>query len=92
MLIFSNFCQKLGIIKFCDLPSGEFISQIVPVPKLSGEIRIILNLKPLNEHIHFEQFKLENFNSVLNLVESNCYIASIDLKHAYYSVDIHLSD
>jgi len=34
---------------------------------------------------------MENLSSALSLMEENCYMASIDLKDAYYSVNIHES-
>ena len=84
--------MKFGIIEHANHSPGEFVSQIFPVPKKSGGVRIILNLKPLNEDIHYEHFKMENFQSVLELIEKNCYMASIDLKDAYYSVNIDPSN
>ena len=35
---------------------------------------------------------METFNTALFLIENNCYMASIDLKDAYYSVAIHPDD
>ena len=83
---------RLGIIEHASHSDGEFISQIFSVPKKSGGVRIILNLKPLNEDVVYQHFKMENIHSVLQLLEPNCYMASIDLRDAYYSVNIHPSD
>lgn len=82
---------KLGIIEKADHSYGEFVSQIFSVPKRNGGLRIILNLKPLNCDIQYHHFKMENLNSVLNLINEHCFMASIDLKDAYYSVNIHES-
>ena len=38
-----------GIVVKCDPEEGQFLSPIFPVPKPDGSIRIILNLKRLNE-------------------------------------------
>ena len=35
------------------------------------------------------QFKMETHQSVLSLITPGCYLASLDLKDAYYSVPIH---
>ena len=78
-----------GIIEKTNHSQGEFVSQIFPVPKKSGGLRIILNLKPLNMDVTYKHFKMENLNSVLNLIERDCFMASIDLQDAYYSVNIH---
>ena len=34
-------------------------------------------------------FKMESIYTVLTLVTSNCWMASLDLQDAYYSVKIH---
>jgi len=83
--------EKLRIVETADHSSGEFISQIFSTPKRSGGVRIILNLKPLNQDVIYKHFKMENLFSVLKLMEKNCFMASIDLKDAYYSVNIHES-
>ena len=62
-----------GIIENAAHSQGEFIGQIFPVPKKSGEVRIILNLKPLNVDIKYEHFKTKNLNHVLSLVEKDCF-------------------
>ena len=71
----------------------EFISTIFPVAKRNSEdIRIILNLRSLNTSVTHEHFKMEHFSSALNLVVKDCFMASIDLKDSYYSVNVkHVS-
>jgi len=81
-----------SIVECAEHSEDEFVSQIFPVPKKSGGVRIILNLKPLNEDLHYQHFKMESLKSVLDLIERNCYMASIDLKDAYYSMSIHPND
>ena len=49
---------------------------------------IILNLKETNNHLDKIHFKMETLNSILKLIRPNCYMTSIDLKDAYYSVKI----
>jgi hypothetical protein len=48
---------------------------------------MILNLKELNEYIEPHRFKMETFESALKLIKSFSYFASIDLRHAYYSIN-----
>ena len=36
--------------------------------------------------MQYHYFKMENLKSAITLMSPNCYMASIDLKHAYYSV------
>ena len=81
----------LGIIEKTDHSAGEFVNQIFPISKKNGGIRIILNLKLLNVDLQYKHFKMENLNSALCLMKKNCFMTSIDLKDAYYSVNIHES-
>ena len=74
------------IIVPCEHESGEFISNIFTRPKKDGSLRIILNLKPLNEFIRYEKFKMQTIQTCINLMSEGCYMASIDLKNAYYSI------
>ena len=67
---------------------NEFISPIFVVPKKDGDYRMILNLKDLNQYIEYHHFKMETFESAIKLVKPNSYFASVDLRHAYYSVSI----
>ena len=76
------------IIVFYAPEQGEFISPIFPVSNSDGSLRLILNLKCLNEHIEFLHFKMDSIHTVLHNVTTGCYMASIDLKSAYYSVPI----
>ena len=49
---------------------------------------MILNLKSFNVHVTHHHFKMDNIWSAIRLVKPGCYMASIDLKDAYYSVAI----
>ncbi|XP_067653365.1 uncharacterized protein [Haliotis asinina] len=51
-----------------------------------------LNLKQLNSSIERVHFKMEHLVSALRLVTPGCYMGSIDLKEAYYSVSIRPED
>ena len=84
--------QKLlakGVIAKCEHESGEYISAIFVRQKPDGSCRLILNLKNLNEVMPCIDFKMETIQSVLSLITPGCYLASLDLKDAYYSVPIH---
>ena len=51
---------------------------------------MILNLKALNENVVYLHFKMNTLKDVVtvSLIKPNCFMASIDLKDAYYSVPI----
>ena len=53
---------------------------------------MILNLKKLNQYANKIHFKMDTLNTVIKLIEKDCYMASIDLEDAYYSVSITPAD
>lgn len=78
----------IGVIEEAKHEEDQFISPIFTRPKKDGEHRMILNLKDLNMSVEYHHFKMDTFETVLKLVKPNCFMASIDLRHAYYSVSI----
>ena len=50
---------------------------------------MILNLKRLNQNVEYKHFKMESLLNVLNIIKPNVYMASVDLKDAFYSLPIH---
>ena len=79
---------NLSIIERTSHEVDEFISNIFTRPKKDGGHRVILNLKKLNEDITYHHFKMDTFMSAIQMITPGCYMASIDLKDAYYSVPI----
>jgi len=57
-------------------------------PKKDGSYRMILNLKPLNEFVAYYHFKMDTLQTTLKLMRPKCFIASVDLKDAYYSIPV----
>ena len=53
---------------------------------------MILNLKPLNEFVDYHHFKMDTFRTTLKLIRLGCFMASVDLKDAYYSIPIAEED
>ena len=88
--------QKLReqkVIKEVSHVQNEFLSPIFVVPKKTpGEYRLILNLKELNKYIEYHHCKMDTFESALKMVRPGCFMASVDLKHAYYSIYIAEED
>ena len=77
-----------GIIATSAHEPDEFISPIFLRPKPDGSHRLILNLKGLNEHVVYRHFKMESIWNAMQLMKPGCYMASVDLKDAYYSVHV----
>ena len=61
----------------------------LPEKKRNGSYMMILNLKQLNKHIEYEHFIMESLPSILNIIRPNCWMSSVDLKDAFYTVPIH---
>ena len=59
--------QKQASIPVQEMPK-EFISTIFLVPKKSGGMRPIINLKPLNNFVETIHFKMETLQTALNLL------------------------
>ena len=81
-----------GAIKHVEYTQGEFISTLFLVPKKSGDLRPVINLKPLNFFVQKVHFKMENIGSAIYYVSPGDYMTSLDLKDAYFSVPVHPLD
>ena len=66
----------------------QFISPIFTTPKKDGSHRLIFNLKVLNRSVAYYQFKMDTLETAIRLMTPGCFMASIDLRDAYYSVPI----
>ena len=80
-----------GIIEKTTHSTGEYISNVFIRPKKDGSHRLILNLKQLNQSVEYHHFKTENLKNTITLMTPNCFMATIDLKDAYYSVSVNVN-
>ena len=46
----------------------------------------------LNTHVQYHHFKMDSLYIVIQMVKPRCFMASIDLKDAYYSVPFATAD
>ena len=69
--------------------TSQFISPTFCVPKKDNTVRLILTLKKLNSFVVYCHFKMKTSQSVSKMITSNCWMASINRKDAYYSVKLH---
>ena len=69
--------------------SDQVISNIFLRPKKDGRYRMILDLTWVNKHIFYQHFKMCSLNTAKYMLRSDCWMGSIDLRDAYYSVLIH---
>ena len=79
-----------GVTEIAHNPDSGIVSNVFATPKKDGSYRMILNLQQLNEFVVCQHFKMDNIQTALRLVRSQCFMASVDLKDAYYSVPIAL--
>ena len=66
----------------------DIVSSIFLREKINNQHRLILNLNNFNKHVTHRHFKMDTLNTALGMVRKNCYMASIDLTDAYYSVPV----
>ena len=81
---------KKKVIIYSKHEPNQFVSGIFTRDKKDGNKRMILNLKKFNKIVNYEHFKMETINNVLNIIQPNVYMASIDLKDAFFSVPVHI--
>ena len=78
-----------NVIERSPVNSDEgFVSNIFTRPKKNGGLRVILDLSDLNEYVQKHHFKMDNVHTVAQLLTPNCYMASVDLQDAYYTISI----
>ena len=83
----------LGIIETTTIEQGDFVSNLFTREKRTpGQIRCILNMKPLNKFIWYTHFKVEDLHLALQILRPNYYMAKIDLKHGFYNFKIRPCD
>ena len=87
-------CLRNGSSQRCHLYLGKFclMYSVFLLPKKYGTHRLILNLKKFNESVSHYHFKMDSLSTITKLVSQNCYMASVDMKDAYYSIPIRSSD
>lgn len=81
-----------GVITKAVYEPGQIISSIFLHPKKDGSYRLILNLKQFNTNVVHHHFKMDCIQTIVKLVTKNCFMASLDLKDAYYSLPIQTAD
>ena len=77
-----------GAIEWAFPEPGQFVSNVFLRPKPNGEFRLILDLTELNKYVPYEHFKMTSLHTALDMVRKGCWMGSVDLKDAYYSVNV----
>ncbi len=77
------------IIEISQHERNEIISPTFILPKKeTGKYRVISNLKKLNESVVYRKFKMDTLETALKMLKPHCFMSSIDLRDAYYSIPI----
>ena len=79
-------CAIQILIIIIIIEPGEFISTIFLRPKSDGSFQMILNLKEFNKSVEHHHFKKDTLETVTKMIKPGCYMASVDLKDAHYTV------
>ena len=80
-----------GALEIVRDPGPGFYSRLFLVVKASGGWRPVISLSHLNEFVQLTSFKMETVASVLLSVREGDFLASLDLKDAYFQIPIHRS-
>ena len=80
-----------GALEIARDPGPGFYSRLFLVEKVSGCWRPVISLSHLNELVQLTRFKMETVASVLLSVREGDFLASLDLKDAYFQIPIHRS-
>ena len=76
------------VIEKVEESDDQVVSNIFGRLKKDGTTRVILNLKEFNKQFDKIHFKMESLNDAISLMTKGCFFGSIDLKDAYFSVNI----
>lgn len=68
--------------------SGHFVSNVFVRPKPNGKFRMIIDLSDMNNSVSKQHFKMQHLEVAIDMLARGCFMASIDLKDAYYAVPI----
>lgn len=88
MNIAVNHLVQENVVEVCQEEQYQFVSNIFHVPKQNGKIRIILDLSRFNDFVEKVHFKMEGIHTATNMIVPNVFMASIDLKDAYFTFPI----
>ena len=82
--------MEKGAIQRTVRSENNFISNLILVPpKKDNTLRPVINLRKLNKFIEYKHFKQDNLSFAFDLLQKNDFCCSIDMKDAYFSIEIH---
>ena len=82
---------KNSVVSVVEPLESDIVSRIFSVPKPNGNIRLVIDLSNLNNYVNKIPFKIEDQNDIKNMITQGDFLASIDIKDAFFSVPLHES-
>ena len=68
-----------------------YVSKCFVIPKRSGGLRLIIDLRPLNRYCTQQPFKYHTLHTLQHALQPSDWMASFDLQDGYHHVDIAAS-
>ena len=68
---------------------NQFLSNLFVISKKNGELRPVINLKPLNEFVKYHHFNMESLRDLVDLLSVVQYMTTIDVRDGYFTIPIH---
>ena len=78
-----------AIVRVINETSLRFYSRLFLVPKKTGDLRPVIDLSTLNQHMVVPHFKMKTQGSVKAAIRSQEWKVSIDIRDAYLHVPMH---
>ena len=82
-----NLVTNRCVLRVSEKP--HICSPLSVVSNSTGKLRLVLNLRYLNQYLHVLTFKYEDLQVAAVLFEADEYLFKFDLKSGYHHVDIH---
>ncbi|CAH1242857.1 TNKS2 [Branchiostoma lanceolatum] len=80
-----------GAIREVPYHSTQFVSTLFTVPKKTGGLRPVINLKPLNRYLQVRRFKMEGLGVLKHLLQPGDFMGKVDLKDAYFTIPVDVN-
>ena len=87
-------CFFSGLTEAQRAPEARFIIEFISnlFLKKTGDLGPVTNLKPfMNKFVVKRHFQMETISVAREFINSNDYLVSVDLSHAFFSIPVHES-
>ncbi|KAK7106806.1 hypothetical protein V1264_018020 [Littorina saxatilis] len=77
-----------GVIEEVKEPT-EWVSPMVPVVKPSGDVRICVDLKKLNQNVERERFMIPTVDETIQQLEGSKVFSRLDARSGFWQIPLH---